>query len=159
MYSCVCVCDEITKTVYAFFWFFFMFLHVQSLQVDMRNDEYHFFKSRYMHIIIVKSSNDAKTSRFKCTSFVYLQTSSHRERGGPAHSPGGEPAPAGRGGMSLCPYGNDVIPSDSKYRLSSINDKHIFDSLRVAMAWFFDLKVRNVHVEVFYPLNTCRYCS
>ena len=69
------------------------------------------------------------------------------------------PAPAGRRGMSLCPYGNDVIPSDSKYRLSSINDKHIFDSLRVAMAWFFDLKVRNVHVEVFYPLNTCRYCS
>ena len=65
----------------------------------------------------------------------------------------------GRGGMHLCPYGSDVMPSDSKYRLSSIHDRHIFDSLRVAMAWFFDLKVRNVHDLVFHPLNTCRYCS
>jgi len=41
------------------------------------------------------------------------------------------------------------MPFDSKYRLSSINDRHIFDSLRVVMAWFFDLKFRNVHVMVF----------
>jgi len=50
-------------------------------------------------------------------------------------------APAG---MYLWPYGNDVIPSDSRYRLSSIHDRHIFDSMRVAMASFFDLNVRNV---------------
>jgi len=62
-----------------------------------------------------------------------------REGGGAL--PRGAPAPRGRGGMSLCPYGSDVMPSDSKYRLSSIHDRHIFDNLRVAMAWFFDLKV------------------
>ena len=33
---------------------------------------------------------------------------------------------------------------DSKYRLSSIHDRHIFDSLRVTMAWFFDLNMETM---------------
>jgi len=79
----------------------FMFLHTQSLKVYTRNGEYHFFKLRHMHIIIVKSSIVAKTCWFKNVqvSFIYnnIQTFSHQGRGTPGHSPGRAsraPAPA-----------------------------------------------------------------
>ena len=76
--------------------------------------------------------------------FTTICKRSHITGGGPQCTPPGvHPHPAGAG-ECLCPYGSDVMPSDSKYRLSSIHDRHIFDSMRVAMASFFDLNVRNV---------------
>jgi len=105
---CVCVFDEITKR---YFLVFYMFLQIH----------------------IIKAVSLLKLADYNVQFTIIYKRSHITEEGTPAHSPGRPP----RGEMSLCPYGNDVMPSDSKYRLSSIHDRHIFDSLRVAMVWFF----------------------